>query len=63
MFQHSFFFFFYLLGRPGLFDLKGKAKWDAWDGKKGNWNKIYSIYIIYYIYKEQIILKYFVFSN
>ena len=21
--------------RPGLFDLKGKAKWDAWDGKKG----------------------------
>ena len=22
-------------GRPGLFDLKGKAKWDAWNGKKG----------------------------
>ncbi|GIX71194.1 acyl-CoA-binding protein homolog [Caerostris darwini] len=21
--------------RPGLFDLKGKAKWDAWDAKKG----------------------------
>ena len=21
--------------RPGMFDLKGKAKWDAWDGKKG----------------------------
>jgi len=21
--------------RPGLFDLKGKAKWDAWNGKKG----------------------------
>ncbi|XP_015907443.1 acyl-CoA-binding protein homolog [Parasteatoda tepidariorum] len=21
--------------RPGLFDLKGKAKWDAWNSKKG----------------------------
>lgn len=21
--------------RPGLLDLKGKAKWDAWDAKKG----------------------------
>ena len=21
--------------RPGMFDLAGKAKWDAWDGKKG----------------------------
>jgi diazepam-binding inhibitor (GABA receptor modulating acyl-CoA-binding protein) len=21
--------------RPGMFDLKGKAKWDAWDSKKG----------------------------
>jgi len=21
--------------RPGVFDLKGKAKWDAWNGKKG----------------------------
>ena len=21
--------------RPGMFDLKGKAKWDAWNGKKG----------------------------
>jgi diazepam-binding inhibitor (GABA receptor modulating acyl-CoA-binding protein) len=21
--------------RPGLFDLKGKAKWDAWEKKKG----------------------------
>lgn len=21
--------------RPGLFDLKGKAKWDAWNHKKG----------------------------
>ena len=21
--------------RPGLLDLKGKAKWDAWNGKKG----------------------------
>ena len=21
--------------RPGMFDPKGKAKWDAWDGRKG----------------------------
>jgi len=21
--------------RPGMLDLKGKAKWDAWDAKKG----------------------------
>ena len=21
--------------RPGMLDMKGKAKWDAWDGKKG----------------------------
>lgn len=21
--------------RPGIFDFKGKAKWDAWNGKKG----------------------------
>ena len=21
--------------RPGMFDLKGKAKWDKWDGRKG----------------------------
>ncbi|XP_011500768.1 PREDICTED: acyl-CoA-binding protein homolog [Ceratosolen solmsi marchali] len=21
--------------RPGMFDLKGKAKWDAWSSKKG----------------------------
>lgn len=21
--------------RPGMLDFKGKAKWDAWDGKKG----------------------------
>lgn len=21
--------------RPGMFDLKGKAKWDAWNAKKG----------------------------
>ncbi|KAK6037238.1 acyl CoA binding protein [Cooperia oncophora] len=22
--------------KPGMFDLKGKAKWSAWDGKKGS---------------------------
>lgn len=23
------------LARPGMMDFKGKAKWDAWTGKKG----------------------------
>jgi diazepam-binding inhibitor (GABA receptor modulating acyl-CoA-binding protein) len=28
--------FFLLTARPGsLLDFKGKAKWDAWNGKKG----------------------------
>lgn len=22
-------------GKPGMFDLKGKAKWNAWNEKKG----------------------------
>lgn len=22
--------------RPGMLDLKGKAKWDAWESRKGN---------------------------
>ena len=29
------FFIFVNLARPGMFDLKGKAKWDAWSSKKG----------------------------
>jgi len=30
------FLFFLLTARPGsLLDFKGKAKWDAWNGKKG----------------------------
>jgi len=24
-----------LLARPGMFDMKGKAKWDAWSANKG----------------------------
>jgi diazepam-binding inhibitor (GABA receptor modulating acyl-CoA-binding protein) len=24
-----------LVDRPGMLDLKGKAKWDAWNGLKG----------------------------
>ena len=24
-----------LLARPGMLDFKGKAKWDAWETKKG----------------------------
>ena len=23
------------MARPGMLDFKGKAKWDAWEGKKG----------------------------
>lgn len=26
---------FLFSARPGLFDLKGKAKWDSWNSKKG----------------------------
>lgn len=29
------FFFFYRTGKPGMLDLKGKAKWNAWNEKKG----------------------------
>lgn len=31
------FFMIYLsiIGKPGMFDLKGKAKWNAWNEKKG----------------------------
>lgn len=25
-----------IVGRPGMTDFKGKAKWDAWDSRKGN---------------------------
>lgn len=25
----------FFLDRPGMLDLKGKAKWDAWSSKKG----------------------------
>ena len=30
--------------RPGMLDLKGKAKWDAWDGRKGELSLHYFIY-------------------
>jgi hypothetical protein len=30
--------------RPGMLDFKGKAKWDAWSGKKGNF------FVILYFY-------------
>ena len=23
------------IGRPGMLDVRGRAKWDAWNGKKG----------------------------
>lgn len=26
----------FIVGRPGIVDFKGKAKWDAWDSRKGN---------------------------
>lgn len=28
-------FFIFILARPGMLDLKGKAKWDAWSKKQG----------------------------
>ena len=28
-------FFYNIMARPGMLDFKGKAKWDAWEGKKG----------------------------
>lgn len=33
-FLNGFSFFFFCLERPGMLDFKGKAKWDAWTGKK-----------------------------
>jgi hypothetical protein len=27
--------FYFLLDRPGMFDMIGKAKWNAWEAKKG----------------------------
>jgi len=24
-----------IVDRPGMFDFKGKAKWDAWESRKG----------------------------
>ena len=35
--------------RPGMFDLAGKAKWDAWNEKKGNiknvnWNDFIKLF-------------------
>ena len=29
------FFLITSLGKPGIFDPKGRAKWDAWNSKKG----------------------------
>ena len=27
--------YYFHMARPGMLDFKGKAKWDAWEGKKG----------------------------
>lgn len=27
--------FFIFSAKPGMFDFKGKAKWESWNGKKG----------------------------
>jgi hypothetical protein len=29
-------FITFIIARPGMLDFTGKAKWDAWDAKKGN---------------------------
>lgn len=26
---------FFILDKPGMLDFKGKAKWEAWNGRKG----------------------------
>lgn len=46
--------------RPGLFDLKGKAKWDAWNGKKGKINLDYILcyYIKMYVYNKNVLYTY-----
>lgn len=30
-----FYKFLFFLAKPGMFDLKGKAKWEAWNSRKG----------------------------
>lgn len=35
---------FTVSGRPGLFDLAGKQKWDAWETKKGSYLSYYYSY-------------------
>ncbi|KAL6956959.1 hypothetical protein U1Q18_051039 [Sarracenia purpurea var. burkii] len=42
--------------RPGVFDLKGKAKWDAWNGKKGTSTD--SAKEAYIAYAEKLIATY-----
>lgn len=33
--QNPIFKSFYFVAKPGVLDLKGKAKWNAWNDKKG----------------------------
>ncbi|XP_066995591.2 acyl-CoA-binding protein homolog isoform X2 [Anabrus simplex] len=41
---------------PGMFDLKGKAKWSAWNGKKGMSQE--AAKEAYIAYAEELIAKY-----
>lgn len=43
-------------GRPGMFDLKGKAKWNSWDEKKGmSQDEAKEKYIVYV---DELLAKY-----
>ena len=38
----------YFIERPGMFDFTGKAKWDAWNGRKGlTQNQAKHEYVVY----------------
>lgn len=43
------FSFNFFVGKPGMLDLKGKAKWNSWNEKKGI-KKFFFCRILYQIY-------------
>jgi len=45
-----------ILAKPGMLDLKGKAKWEAWNKKKGTSQEVMKQ--TYIDYANQLIAKY-----
>jgi len=41
---------FLLLAKPGMFDFKGKAKWEAWNKNKGIY--LFFIFLMFSIFYE-----------